>query len=299
MARVSTSSRRRSARKTRPASDPPRAALVRGPGGRARRSLLVAGLLAVVALVALGVALALRGSVDTEAAETRPLSEGESERLAAFRFRNYLAEGSEFTLQIPQPQGDLDIRGRVDFREHVGIARTRLGGERALIWWNGERLEAWPGEGGEGEIPSTLPATGHTGRAIDARTSTLDRMLLLLLQLAQDRPDNSTLLLQSDARWVGTDTVNDVRCDIFAGPSTTTAAETAPQTPASSPAPLDASPSPLATRSSAGSVPPERRPRYCVDATGILHSVVVPSDGGSARVVLETHAKVTVPRTVQ
>ena len=44
-------------------------------------------------------------------------------------------------------------------------------------------------------------------------------MLLLLLELGSDRPDNAQLLLQSDAQWLRADTDDGVPVDVFAGPS--------------------------------------------------------------------------------
>ncbi|MFI0814921.1 hypothetical protein ACH4TX_05645 [Streptomyces sp. NPDC021098] len=80
-----------------------------------------------------------------------------------------------------------------------------------------------------GVLPAHPPRHGWARRALTTRASTIDTTLLLLLNLAADRPDNARLLLRSGARRLGREKVAGVPVTVFAGPSATKPQATAPK----------------------------------------------------------------------
>jgi hypothetical protein len=209
--------------------------------------------------VALALLVLLGGTACTQekppaaaAATTAPaLTTSQAELMALTRFANYRRGTAKVTADIPVQGDSARLTGRLDWRRGSGLAVFQgnggvLGNGRHLLRWDHATVSVrhnWPGP-----LPARPPHDGWTKRALAARTSTIDTTLLLLLNLAADRPDNAQLLLHSGARRLGHEEVGGVPVTVFAGPSTT-----APQNP-----------SPGKVRTTHG------RTRYWIDAEGVL-----------------------------
>lgn len=165
-------------------------------------------------------ALLLAGCSAT--ATPHPLTREEAERLALVRYLNYETGRAAVRATIPTGAGTLTLNGRVDFVEHIGhVALTTEGRTDAastgILQWNPTLVAFRQGPGQTADDP--LPPDGWQLRRLQHKGPELDVVLLVLLNLANDRPDNPQLLQQSTARWLRTDTVSGVAVDVFAGPA--------------------------------------------------------------------------------
>ena len=176
----------------------------------------------VVVILAVVFVLYSAGGKKPSATGPRPLTGDQADRLAVSRFLDYQAKGVRFSTTVPTAQGSLPLAGDIDFRRHLGYAATRLdaGGreQTAVLQWNGTTVQTWLDAGDGLAPPARLPSAKPTGRRIVAASSGLDTLLVLLLDLGADRPDNAQLLQQSDARWLRTDTVDGQRVDVHPRP---------------------------------------------------------------------------------
>lgn len=151
--------------------------------------------------------------------EPHPLTTEEAERLALVRYLNYEAGLSAVRATIPTGAGTLVLDGRVDFVTHVGHAALTTKGRTdtasaGVLQWNPTLVAFRQGLGAEDPLP---PDGWHLRRLQSG--AELDVVLLVVLNLANDRPDNPQLLRQSTARWLRQDTVEGVAVDVFAGPA--------------------------------------------------------------------------------
>jgi hypothetical protein len=150
------------------------------------------------------------------------LTAPEAERLALVRYLNYEARIAAVRATVPTGAGTLVLDGRVDFVDHVGHVAFRTEGRidpasAGILQWNPALVAFRQGRGQRAEDPPA--ADGWQLRRLQSEGSELDVVLLVLLNLANDRPDNPQLLRQSSARWLRTDTVDGVEVDVFAGPA--------------------------------------------------------------------------------
>lgn len=212
---------------------------------------------------------------DPAAAETttspRRITEEESQRLGVLRFRNYDAGVRSVDVRLPATTGseEMSLVGWVDFVEHRGYVSVSEGpaGLEAvtglLVWDDATLAIAGPPAGAAPHTTPALPPTadGWAAGPLDPATSQLTTMLVLLLSLGSDRPENSSLLLQSDAAWLASSTLAGVPVDVLAGPSEPTSGSPAP-TPTTGPDFTS-------------------RVQYWLDETGTAHRVVVPLDPGA------------------
>lgn len=184
-----------------------------------RRVRLVAAII-VFALVLVPVVSVLMSCARPDAMP-RELNTTEAERLALVRFVNYESRTASVTASVPSSAGKLVLDGRVDFVEHVGYMTMRTegrtdAGSAGLLQWNPQKLAFRQGAGQQAVDPA--PAADWALRPLGRAGSDLDTALMLLVNLAQDRPDNAQLLQQSSARWLREDKVGDTRVDVFEGP---------------------------------------------------------------------------------
>lgn len=154
--------------------------------------------------------------------EPHPLTAEEAERLALVRYLNHEAGLTAVRATIPSGAGTLVLDGRVDFVDHLGHAVLTTEGREddasaGILQWNPRLVAFRQGRGQHATDP--LPPDGWRLRTIESTGSELDVVLLLLLNIANDRPDNPQLLRQSTARWLRTDSVGDVPVDVFTGPA--------------------------------------------------------------------------------
>ncbi|MFJ9583820.1 hypothetical protein [Streptomyces acidicola] len=196
-------------------------------------------------------------------ATTAPaLTTSQAELLALTRFANYRHGTAQVTADIPVQGHPARLTGRLDWRHGTGLAILQGNGGllehgRHLLRWNRATVSVqynWTGP-----LPTHPPRRGWTERALTTRASTIDTALLLLLNLAADRPDNAQLLLRSGARRIGNEEVAGVPVTVFAGPSATTPQGAAPQTARTTPG----------------------RTRYWIDADGRLHRFSARLGGGT------------------
>lgn len=151
------------------------------------------------------------------------LTEAEAERLALVRFTNYTAGLASFTAHIPEPSGGaLLLDGRIDFVDHLGYATLRTEGRSdpasaGQLQWNLVRIAF----NSAPDLADPPPAMGWKVRELQQTGSELDGALRLLLNLANDRPDNAQLLRQSTAHWLRTDSVDGKQVDVFEGQGAT------------------------------------------------------------------------------
>lgn len=190
------------------------------------------------------------------------LTTPQAELLALTRFANYRRGTAQVTADIPVQGHPARLAGRLDWRHGTGLALLQgnggvLGHGRHLLRW--DRTTVSVQHNWTGPLPKHPPRQGWNQRALTTRASTIDTTLLLLLNLAADRPDNAQLLLHSGARRLGDEEVAGVPVTLFSGPSATTPQGPAPQT----------------TRSTPG------RTRYWIDADGRLHRFSARLGGGT------------------
>ncbi|MFS0894666.1 hypothetical protein [Microbacterium sp. 179-I 3D3 NHS] len=193
-----------------------------------RRGWIAVGAVALLLLVGAGATLAWSGAEapapagDGSAvaeAGPRPLTADEAERLAVARFLAYRDGSRTFETAVPTADGTVTLRGRFDHRGGVGIATAVLDGESAVITWDDALFVGWTGAGSGEEVPTAPPASPGAARPLDPTESSIDAVLVLLLNLGADRPDNAQLLETSDARWLRGDDVDGTAVDVFSGPT--------------------------------------------------------------------------------
>lgn len=219
--------------------------------------------LVVVLLIAAAVTIPLIAGDDDAPSGPRPLTVQEAERLSVGRFLNYQDTGAAFTTTVPTPSGSVAMTGLLDFREHVGYATSTVSQavSSEIVQWGFSVLLTWPTAATTAGPPAELPAGQPAQQELSAANSNREAVLLLMLGLAADRPDNAQLLRQTDAAWLRADEVRGIPVDVISGPSQAT----------------DAVPTGAAVTGQAGTgqtmisqAPPKAgsSTRYWIDATG-------------------------------
>lgn len=149
----------------------------------------------------------------------RALTTEEAERLAVARFLAYQDGSREFRTQVSTGGTALSLHGRVDYRAGLGIAAVATGAESAVVAWNTSTFIGWDATGDGESVPTQAPVEPGGSRPLDPRSASVDTVLLLLLGLGADRPDNAQLLQQSDAAWMRSDQIGGISVDVFSGPT--------------------------------------------------------------------------------
>jgi len=151
-----------------------------------------------------------------------PLTQQQAERLAIVRLQNLTAGQREITVEVDGEQA-VTLTGWVDYERHVGygaVTDTETGASLGLVNWTlgaiAVREQAVDGP----ELPA--PADGWAAAALDPSVSAFTAALAIIVNLGSDRPENPQLLAQSDARWLRTDTVENMAVDVMRGPSPAT-----------------------------------------------------------------------------
>jgi hypothetical protein len=218
---------------------------VAGPARTSRRRLVLVLAAGSTILVAGGVvaALSLTGksapSVPTAASAAstgsssgpRPLTSDEAGRFALARFNLYRQSQVSVAEHLPESTGVVDVAATVDFprQRAVGTYSSSAGDNSTTpygaIAWTTSSLSIVSGVrpvAGSDQPPSGVSANSWQASELEQRDP-VDAMLVMTLQLGQDRPDNSQLLAESDARWLGRTTIGSVPVDEFQAPSATAA----------------------------------------------------------------------------
>ncbi|MEU9338053.1 hypothetical protein AB0D49_33660 [Streptomyces sp. NPDC048290] len=171
-------------------------------------------------LAASGIAFVLLGG--DEKPQPRALTSDEVNRLSVTRFLNYQAGGRAVTLTVPGVSGGLVVTASVDYRTHTGYGVVRGTGREAssngLIRWTATDVAVRPMPDPPALAPASPPAAGWHSRPLQTSGMSLDSALAILLDLGSDRPDNSALLSQNGAAWIGREEVRGHRTDVMNGP---------------------------------------------------------------------------------
>ena len=156
----------------------------------------------------------------TSAAGPRGVTSDEADRLAVSRFRNYQRELVPFEISVPVEEQVLTVTGRADMREHraVGSAVAADPPAYATFAWNFAAVAVV-----DTETPATDAELGNVGKVPQAAWQVhsiesgevLDQVLLVLLNLALDRPENAQLLRQNGAQWQAATVVDGKEVDIM------------------------------------------------------------------------------------
>ncbi|TDC73010.1 hypothetical protein [Streptomyces hainanensis] len=150
------------------------------------------------------------------------MTSDEVNRLAVTRFLNYQAEGRAVTIDVPNLDGGLVITASVDYRTHTGYGVVRGTGRDTssdgLIRWTASTVLVHPMTDPPEVAPASPPESGWYSRPLLTSGMTLDSALAIVLGLGSDRPDNSALLPQNGASWVGREEVRGHPTDIMNGP---------------------------------------------------------------------------------
>jgi len=215
-------------------------------------------LLPVVAVV-----VALLAGCSAPAPTDRALTTEEAQRLAIARFTNYDEGVRAISAEVPGQQPVL-LTGWVDFASHRGLVSVGMSedapGELGLYAWTGEMIAARDGAVAAPSLP--LPEDGWQIEPLDATASVLQNLFVVALSLGSDRPDNPTLLQQSDARWLRSDEIDGIAVDVISGPT--------------SDGPATGTPDPAAATV-----------RYWIDEKGRLLRVELRQPGGDTWTILD------------
>lgn len=214
-------------------------------------------------LPAVAVVVALLAGCTAAAPSDRALTTEEAQRLAIARFTNYDEGVREVVAEVPGQQ-PLRLTGWVDFVDHRGLVSVGTSedavGELGLYAWTGEMIAARDGGVTAAGLP--LPQDGWQIEPLDPSSSVLQNLFVVALSLGSDRPDNPTLLQQSDARWLRADKIDGTVVDVISGPT--------------SDGPATGTPDPTAATV-----------RYWVDGDGRLLRVELRQPGGDEWTVLD------------
>ncbi|MFD4242416.1 hypothetical protein ACFWP3_12585 [Streptomyces sp. NPDC058525] len=182
-----------------------------------RRTVLPTVLLSLLSLPA--VAACSASGDDPKASAPRPLTAEEADRMALARFTAYRRGTGEVTATVPSGGRTITLTGRIDWRRHQGYAEIRDDARppaRELVHWTPGGVAALPRW--TGGLPDRPPASGWEVHRLLPHGSALDSVLLLLLHLGADRPDNAQLLARSDARRLRDDRIGAVPVLVATGP---------------------------------------------------------------------------------
>ncbi|PJJ73227.1 hypothetical protein CLV46_2813 [Diaminobutyricimonas aerilata] len=200
----------------------------------------------------------------------RALTTEEAQRLAIARFTNYDEGVREIDAEVPGQQ-PVHLTGWVDFAAHRGYVAVgesdETVGEFGLFAWTRDFVAARDGAVDAAELPP--PADGWQTGPLDPAASALQNLFTVALSLGADRPDNPTLLQQSDARWLRDDELDGTEVDVIAGPSSDEPA-------------------------SASAAPTESPVRYWIDERGRLLRVELRQRGSDEWSVLDLGADAEV-----
>ncbi|MDM7830353.1 hypothetical protein [Cellulomonas edaphi] len=170
----------------------------------------------LVTLLAAG----LLGACGSGGDEARPVTSEEAQTLAQVRFRNYDAGARVVAASTEDAQGPVHLDGWVDFVDHVGYASLdQEGAAPSLLTWDGESAALAPAAAATAPLPPPAELASAQRSPLDASASAEHALLLVLLDLGSDRPENPLLLQQGGARWLRSDEVQGAPVDVFTATS--------------------------------------------------------------------------------
>lgn len=132
-------------------------------------------------------------------AEPGVVSAEQAEVLAQVRSRGYEEGGAAF---VANASGGVRMEGVVDWRTHTATATLQ---DRTRLAWTLRSLAVSRG-------------AAWQVRALAPDAEPMDRLLLMVLNLASDRPENPQLLRRNQAHWMRSDTRDGIAVDVYRGP---------------------------------------------------------------------------------
>jgi hypothetical protein len=186
---------------------------------RARRVLLSAAL--TVGVVACGGGG--RATTTTTPGEGTPLTDAQAAALSQVLFKDLQTGGADLTVNVAYgAAASLVLRGAVDWTDHIGQGRleTRYADGRPstytdLLWTSDAVIIAGPPG-----MDVAAAMVGRDGIHYVARPPSpdripLDRVIAISVSLAATQRDNPLLVQQSDARFLGRDSIDGHAMDRF------------------------------------------------------------------------------------
>ncbi|WP_283134401.1 hypothetical protein [Rhizohabitans arisaemae] len=172
-------------------------------------------------LTALALSLSLPLTACAAADRPRPLTEAEITRLSAMRLGNRTDQVAAVFAQVRAGDSVDEVRGWVDWRQRLlylavdgadprlmqmvpGLVAVRRGAVKGA--------PPLPAPQDRWRVHRLSPAPGQFAEAVE-------RLGLVLLSLAADRPENPVLLRRAGAAWLRSDRVGPVEVDVFRGPA--------------------------------------------------------------------------------
>jgi hypothetical protein len=228
------------------------------------------GLRLVIPAAVAAVALTACGGGGPHAVSPQRLNTAQAQALAIMRFHNY--DKGVLDVRVDVPAGSVDFRADavLDLRQGVayGEYSTTLPHSSAkvssgVIAWSRSLVETTDG----GTFAQKPKATAWTERPI-GQASAIDVMLLLALDLGDDRPENPALLQQSGARLLRTEHSGGKNIWVISGPGSAVADTGLP------------SPAAAGTQT-------QSRTTYWIDSTGALSRFEADLGGATARLSVE------------
>lgn len=198
--------------------------------GRTRRRATGVGLV-VAAATALGACTSGPDDAPSGSRDDAPraVTQDEADRLAVARFNVYDQHYVDLVATVPVEGQTLRLDGTADTQAHAASARVESSdGQHALLQWTLAAKALYPvGAADDPGLdpadlpdPTALPADGWTVAGLGP-DDPLDAALVVILNLASDRPENAQLLRQNGAQRVGTQEIDGTAVDVFTAPAAT------------------------------------------------------------------------------
>lgn len=179
----------------------------------------------LIGIVVLAFTASLGGCSNKTASppKSRPLSVEEAGRLAGSLVTNARASGAVFDAHSSfvgtQPQQSIDLHGAIDWAHLVGQANVHGNGPDTgltkVVWTPTVIYERRPNLD---QVISGLgaPSEAWISRPYDVHNRQLDRLLLIVLNLATEQAENATLLAQNEgSAFVRADRLRDTDVDVM------------------------------------------------------------------------------------
>lgn len=157
-----------------------------------------------------------------------PVNTEESQTLAVSRFNNFDIGTRSFSTAITVGSEEIALNGWIDFVGHAGYAAASGEGfDPQALLWEYDAAALTPAEIGSEGLPSAeasafAPSVEWDIRGLDPSASSLDALLMIMISLGSDRPENPLLLQQAGALWLGTDEIKaagkSIPVSVFAAP---------------------------------------------------------------------------------
>lgn len=179
---------------------------------RVRRLAIMMGLIALIVVPSCSQRAPLR---------TLGLTDTEAQQLSLARFKTYRLGTVQIDATFVAGGTAVDLSGWVDYRTRTAYATAREDGTpRNLVIWNERTVAITHVDGSVTSPPIPQPRLDSSwGTApIDTSRSELHQILVIIMKLGSDRPDNPLLVAQNGARQLRTEVVDGEKISVFVVP---------------------------------------------------------------------------------